>query len=856
MIAKDNISGTLDKIFRSFVARVPPGGKFPLCKPGPAMYRSSMNPPDSVPANAVPFASFPRLALRRRDLILFEHRLRGNIGSFIDFKTHSLYFPRLDADSPESLPRLLAEEKKLLLPLFSAQGENLGVFMARGVDAKAATAILSRLPALAALCLDNLQLYKQSLCDPVTGLYSRHHLLSRISRELDLLRESQFAPGPEPEQEENDPTSGCSGRSCLGVIVVRLASLRDVVREYGYLFADRMVAALADTLTTICPEGAISARTGDFEFAIFLPAATPATCRSLALELAGRLRETSLRNELTGEQVRVGAALGYAGFPQDMDLGPAAPVSLRSSGEDAPRLLRKARLAAALAAEKPRLPGTEQVMGFGRILAEGGSVLNVLPLSRYVISLGRSMNAREGRCFSVWSPDLNGGSADLAAPPLYKGEIVLIEVRENSSLAELVQRGDPSLSIEPGDQLTLLPDPPLIGKGGDSESSSDSLTGFLRHGEFLARFSVGREECEAFSLAVLRLGRAGGSQDEEGAGPRSGEQRMAETASMCRAMFGRDLLGGRYGLDSLIFFHPGLSGEEAHVQYRRLATDLESRLEASPAVGIACYPYLDFRKADVLDNCLKALDYALLLPKPQVGLLDSLALNISADRRFSLGDSFGAIAEYKQALLADPENTLAWNSLGISMARLSRHAEAAGYFSSALERAPDDLMALYNLGHVCQILGERAQARTLYQRCLELSPDHLYALIRLGQLEEADNPAQAVEYYRKAALLPGGAAVTSRYLARLSMREGKNEEAREQLHEALLHDPQDAMALQLLARLFLDGGEDPAMAETLARQSVALKPSAKGAWLELARALEAGGKSEAARQALSKAEEL
>ena len=79
-----------------------------------------------------------------------------------------------------------------------------------------------------------------------------------------------------------------------------------------------------------------------------------------ALDLAGRLRETSLRHELTGELVRVGAALGYAGFPQDMDLGPAAPASLRSSGEDAPRLLRKARLAAALAAEKPRLPGTEQ----------------------------------------------------------------------------------------------------------------------------------------------------------------------------------------------------------------------------------------------------------------------------------------------------------------------------------------------------------------------------------------------------------------------------------------------------------------------------------------------------------------
>ncbi len=59
-----------------------------------------------------------------------------------------------------------------------------------------------------------------------------------------------------------------------------------------------------------------------------------------------------------------------------------------------------------------------------------------------------------------------------------------------------------------------------------------------------------------------------------------------------------------------------------------------------------------------------------------------------------------------------------------------------------------------------------------------------------------------------------------------------------------------------MATLYLDGGEDPELAESLARQSVALRPEHKNGWLALSRALEVQGRLADARDALLKAGEV
>ena len=845
-----------------------------------------------------------RSDLSRKDMIVFEQRLVDAVGSFFPFKSHSMHFPRSADDDAAAW---IAGEEKLMLPLTGTDGSMLGVFVARGVKQKAAAALLPHWPALRALIADNLLLYKRSLCDPVTGLFTRHYLLRCMEREIETPRDPlRSVPGRQGGAQAAADTSRETGlvsgpeelrRSSLATLVVRLAALRDVVREFGYQFADELMVALADALKEVCPEQALAARTGDSEFAVHLPSAGPRACRALAADIVQALRNVYLVHPLKREQVGIYASVGYTLYPQDA----AGPVFMRPSSEQARLVLRKARLAAALAEETP-FPGrtdADSVMGFGSILAEGGRVLESLPLSRVLVSLGSNMHAREGQRFSVWTMSYPGAdrgkNARSAAPlaPLYKGEIALMDVHDNVSQAEVIHLGEPGWGIEPGDHLVLLPEEQGSQARSGGEVKLDAATGLLRHGDFLARWVEERERADSFALALLRLApKRGDAAGEEAAKTVSGENDtetdeaaaqgdpfgsgdagahsgrfMAEAVRLCLEDLGlKDLsrpiaandgpapLGGRYGLNSLIFFHPSPDLKALAGQYARLAEALETRLGLEASVGIAMHPCLDFRKADALENCQKALEYAMLLPRPHVGVLDSLALNISADKRFSQGDTFGAIKEYQLALLSDEGNGMAWNSLGICLAGLNRHAEAERHFTRALDCDPGDVMALYNLGYMHQSQGRAAEALACYEKCLALENGHLYAIIRLGQLaENAGDAGAARAHYEKAAVLPGGKSLTYRHFARLCIAEGKSDEAREHLHEALLHDPQDALAMILLSGIYLDAGEDPEMAASFARQSVSLRPALRGGWLQLARAMEALGRQKEAREARLKA---
>ena len=238
-------------------------------------------------------------------------------------------------------------------------------------------------------------------------------------------------------------------------------------------------------------------------------------------------------------------------------------------------------------------------------------------------------------------------------------------------------------------------------------------------------------------------------------------------------------------------------------------------------------------------------------------MFDSLAVNISADKRYSQGDVFGALEEYRLALLADENNILAWNSLGVCLAGAGRAAEARRAFEEAVKRAPGEPAGHYNLGTACATLGDAAEAAAQFRTCLDLDPGHVYACIRLGELAESRGDGdEARRLYERAAVADPASSLPHRCLARLELRERHPDKARERLHQALLRNPQDAFSLHLMARLYLDGDEDPELAETLARQSVALRPDRKAAWLELARALEAQGRHRDAREARVRAAEL
>ena len=766
--------------------------------------------------------------LNRRDILDMADRLSDSLSRVLLFSGHAVYFPQEDLPSGAVW---IAEEKTLLLPLFQEtdnpeQPELLGVFTAREVE-NPGPDLLDQLPAIAALCLENLALHKASRLDPVSGLATRQIFEERVSREITAIMNA-FSGG------EASPAGGC-----LGIIALRLAPLRVTAREHGLAFAERLFRTLAQAASSVLPEGSLAARTGDTSLAIFLPAASRASCERAAAHVLEAMDRVRLAAPLTGKEIGLLTPphAGYALYPQDMG-GLAATSVVR---EQAQRLLQRAALAASTAA---RTGNDIHLLGYGRLLAEGGTILRPLPLSRLVVSLGRAVGASEGQRFEV------RGKTEPGQAPLYKGEISLVRVLQDESEAEIICLGNPGSLPAPGDGLSLLPESNESLPGPDADSPRDRTTGLLRHGDFLARLSRAQHACSGFTLALVDVDDRGESEDPLSAVA----ARLKERFELADA--GGSPFGGRYGHHSLILFHPDADPATLLADYEAEAAALSRELGCRVGTGLACWPFLHYRRDDMVDCARKALEYALLLPSPYVGLFDSLAINISADKRHCLGDLFGAIEEYKLALLADENNALAWNSLGVCMAALGRFAEARHYFEEALARTPDDAALAYNLGAVCLNLNDLDTADDYFRTCLRLAPDHLYAQIRLGQTAERRNDYESAKACYQSASELDDSGLPFRHMARLCLREGNAVMAREQLHQALQRNPHDAVALQLMAALYLDGGEDFSLAESLVRHSLRLYPERKNSLLTLARALELQGREAEAITVRLKAEEL
>ncbi|GFK95919.1 Phytochrome-like protein cph2 [Fundidesulfovibrio magnetotacticus] len=789
-----------------------------------------------------------RASLTRHDLVASEHVLRDALRDFVAFKSSSLYFPPPGAGQ-DTEPAWLKGEQKLLLPL-SQGGAPLGVFMAKGVRGLQART-LPLLAQAARLCLENLALAKALDTDPVTGLGNRQCLLDALEREIGLVQAS-ILPGQASWQE-----APAEARGGFGLVLFDVDYFSWVNQNYGHLYGETTLARLGALLAAKAPEGAALARLEEDLFAVLLPGASAARCLDLAESVRAAAAEEVFDYAVTGERIRLTLSAGFALYPRDLHGGQlAAPA-----GEAARVLVQKARKTLSAAKDL----GRDQVMSFGKLLREGGQILERLPLGRLAVSLGRAADAKEGMRFLVWSPRFegarqlarDGGHRVLGRyPAMVKGEIILMEAQEDVSYAEVLHLTDASWTLEPGDRLLLAQDPEDSFPGREDPAEPprrDMASGLLGHRDFIRRFTQAREGEQAFTLALVRLPDPG--QDRGASGGSRAEASIQELAALCRDHFGQELLGGRFSTGSLILYVPGQAPAALRERFQALAELARERLGLALSMGLAGHPFLSYGKADVLENCRKALDHAQLIQDgPRLALFDSISLTISADRLFTLGDLYGAVEEYRLALLADEGNVLARNSLGICLGRLGRMAQARAEFERVLALEPRNQMALYNLGHACQRLGEEKTARKAFQRCLKLNPQDVYSLLRLGRMaEDAGKPANARGYYQKALALPGGPRLVTRHLARLAQAQGRADEAREHLQQALLQDPKDAFSLNLLARIYLDAGEDPAIAEALARQSAALRPDQGQFWKDLARALEAQGKTEEARQALGRA---
>ncbi len=829
--------------------------------------------------------------LHRSDLMELEGYLAEALRRILPFTSYSLYFPT--AENTPQEPQWITQERSLLLPLWYKE-KPFGVFMARGANARTVKKLLPTLEALTTLCMEHLLCIKQSRTDELTGLARMPRLLERMEHDADMVR-SYYDGGMDTEQKA--PLH----KACMALVVVRCPALDSLASEFGYTFAHTALSAWAKALQQDLPQEVLAARSGENECTLLLPTATRTSCSKFTEDIMARADAVTLTHAPTKRQIRLHSVAGFALYPQDMEI---SRMNL-GMAEQVHQILHKARYAAHMAYVRSRFLSKEEKnqiqsrhLAYARVLAQGGIVQEELSLRQLLTNLGRHAGAKEGQHFSVWG--YRNGSWQR------KGEVVLMEVRNAHAIAEVLHHYDPTWAWEKGDNLRLsdAKTPATLTEKISSRAQENPLaqedsavqesTTILSHGDFLRKLTESYEDQTSFSLALLRLSPEAGESTDATDTERFlplytqwlQEFHAKNTVPFENKESTAPLLMGRYGETSFIFYHAGITSQKLETAYKDLCQKaLEAGLHL--AVGIASYPCLQAHKGDILDYCHKALDLALLLQEPKVGTIGTLAFNISADQRYSRGDVFGAVEEYKQALLADPNNAMAWNSLGVCMAALSRYSEARSHFKEALKLWKDsekeslmqtipscstsqiELAAtLYNLGTVCQNLGENRAAAKHFKDCIESNSSHYFAHIRLGQLaEQAGKLGQARQYYAQGVALEkqeqqgstsapqkkAHAGIAYRHLAKVSLQQGKHAEARELLHETLLHNPQDAVALCLLAEIYLQGGEDPSMAEMLARKSVGLRPEYALAWRVLGQSLRALGREDDALNAEDRA---
>lgn len=771
--------------------------------------------------------------LSKSELLALEDSFCKNLEHFLKFDAHAIYFPH---DPDQDVPSFLAQERRLLAPLPVTEVP-APMLLLEGVNSRQVKKVLPLWESISHLCLQNALLVRNSTRDLATGLSTEENLFARMLNEFEEVRAALA-----------DPAGGMIGsphKLCFGMIVLYWHDARKVARWYDYDFSNLAFNGAGRHLASRLPSGVLAAplgrNEGRHEYGIILPAASGVDCKKLAETLIAGL--PPFGDAGSGGSVQVRFFAGYALYPRDME-GDELRLPML---EQAMRLRDRARLAAQIA----RTADPGGIMAFASVLRKGGKVLECLDHGKVRINLGIAANAREGIRFQVYGPDAKG----LAT--ISKGMIVLLETRLMDSIAEIFHVDRAGVLPERGDRLEFIDSHGDIPQESyEADSGPELAAGLLSHAEFIRAFNY---ECPHYSHFALGIC---------GITPQASRAESADDISAFFAMVDELLthgekdnsipaLAGHYGSDGLIFFHAGHT--PFHKFYLKLS-DLAGQHNLDTAFGVFDYPFLNFSKADSEDCALKALEYGRLLPPPHIGVFDSLALNISADKKYSLGDTFGAIEEYKLSLLANPDNTVARNSLGVCLAAMGKFEKAKKLFYEAFEICDDNALKAkicYNLGTVFQKQSDMKTAHHYYRRCLRHDPAHFFAWIRVGWIcEDKGQKNAARKFYEIAARNTGGDArlanVADRSLARLEARQKGNEKARELLHNALLRNPGDSKSLTLLARIYLDNNEDPAIAETLARESVELGGGHE-AWWALAQALEAVGKSEEASQAKKRA---
>ncbi|MFA6282920.1 MAG: tetratricopeptide repeat protein, partial [Desulfurivibrionaceae bacterium] len=326
----------------------------------------------------------------------------------------------------------------------------------------------------------------------------------------------------------------------------------------------------------------------------------------------------------------------------------------------------------------------------------------------------------------------------------------------------------------------------------------------------------------------------------------------------------RTLLGQEKGLvlvnqREAFLFLDGLDGEAARAWLADFREKMEGIGGSSFSMGVATFPYHDFKKSALPLNCRKALEHATFFGPDSLAVFDAVSLNISGDVYYNEGDLVKALGEYRQGLLLEPGNVNILNSMGVANIQLNRPKAARVCFQKALAAEAENFMALFNLGFICLDDGEDAEALALWERALAVDGEHPDLLQHLGMLycrqgryaEGRRVLEHCEELIKKDSRQGGEPMVVARWLGRACEALGENGLAIAAYQRAVSGNPRDAGSLSRLGRLYALEKQGYDIALALCGQAVELDGGKGAHWYRFGQVQALAQDQEGAMQSLA-----
>jgi len=204
---------------------------------------------------------------------------------------------------------------------------------------------------------------------------------------------------------------------------------------------------------------------------------------------------------------------------------------------------------------------------------------------------------------------------------------------------------------------------------------------------------------------------------------------------------------------------------------------------------------------------------------------------------YERGELEEAASHFRHAIRLHPEYAVAYNNLGNILTRQGKLAEATHHFEEAVRIHPEHARAQNNLGYARLREGRTGEAIRHFQKALEVAPDYPMPHRNLGDIYMQQTfYRKALEHYEAAVRIDPGDTL-SLLKASIALQElGRFDDSAVKLRLLLAQEPDNATALDRLARLLaaapvaeLRNGEE---AVTLAEKACRLTGFRNGAMLD------------------------